>query len=240
MPLSNLCPEDFSRINEFMGSITKDQLRYVDCFVAQHICLLLPIAGACELAAFPMHKHPAYSFILSFSDTTTVVISDTKHRTQPNTIYFLSPNIPHHEICEVGIPRYIGVFISPAFLQKQSLSYKQYNLSLEKTTIFKSTDELLLVIKRFIIECKQHKPGSEILLEALSIEIAHALIRSMLNLHDKDCADVSRIEINRSIEYMRQNISEKLTLPLLSGFAGMSVSNFTRTFWQETGLSPID
>ncbi|MFA5325910.1 MAG: AraC family transcriptional regulator [Bacteroidales bacterium] len=192
------------------------------------------------MAALPMHKHPSYSFIISFSDTSIIQLPHGKINTKPNTIYFLSPFVPHHEICEVGLPRYLGVFISPDFLQEQAVSYKQYNLSFDETAAFPATDELLLVIKRFIRECKQKQAGYACMLESLSVKIAHALLRSMLNLQDNNYSHVSRIEINRSIEYMRQNISEKLSLSILASFAGMSVSHFSTSFHKKYNISPSE
>ena len=240
MPLLRNNAEKISQINDFMGDISANQLYNVDFFTAEHIGILMPIAGPCLLASTPMHKHPTYSCILSFSDTSITVLPNIRYRTQPNTIYLLPPNVPHHEICEVEIPRYVSIFIQPEFLNQQAKSYKQHNLILDKSSFFRATDELLLSIKRFIRESKQPKAGSAELLKVYSIEIVHALLRSMLNLHDKKCEEVSRLEINRSIEYMHQNITEKLTLSILANFAGMSISNYTRTFRKEIGLSPID
>jgi transcriptional regulator GlxA family with amidase domain len=148
--------------------------------------------------------------------------------------------MPHHEVNEVGIPRYVAIFIKPSFLEEQSRAYISCALDLEHWSTFDCNEELLYAVKRFIGENQHPKPASDILLEAISTEIVHILLRSMLSIQVTESAYVSRIEINRSIEYMRQNLSEKLTLPVLAAYANMSVSHFTRIFRMEIGRSPID
>jgi len=240
MPPSSYSAKDLFRITQLTGSITPEQLRYVDCFSARHLTIFMPIAGPCLMAISPKHVHPAHLFVVSFSDTTSIVLEHSKYRAQPNTVSYLPPLTPHHEVNETDIPRYVAILIEPSFLQEQTEAYNKYKPELHEWKVFPASDELLSVIKRFIEESKAQKAGAEMLLEALSVETAHLLLRSMLGLRIEDCVYASRIEINRSIEYMRQNLSEKLSLASLACFSGMSVSHFTRVFRQETGLSPID
>lgn len=241
MSISQPNNETIAEIQEFTGAIHPEQLRYVEYFTAtQQVAMFMPVAGPCMLAVSPMHSHPAHMFVLNFADSTSIVLEHNKYRAQPDTVSFLPCRIPHHEVNETGIPRYVAIFVRPGFMARQAEAYSAYNVQLDQWTVFPSSDELLSVIKRFISECKTRKAGSDLLLEALSVETVHVLLRSMIGLKANDCTPVSRIEINRSIEYMRQNLSEKLSLQVLASFARMSVSHFTRVFRQETGLSPID
>jgi AraC family transcriptional regulator len=229
-----------TQLTQLTGPITSEQLRHIDCFSARHMAMFMPIAGPCMLAISPMHTHPAHMFVVNFSDTTSIVLKHIRYRAQPNTVSYLPPNVPHHEVNETGIPRYVAIMVEPAFWEEQAKAYSQYKLELDGWKVFPAPDELLSVIKRFIGESKAQKAGADMLLEALSVETAHLLLRSMLGLKANGCVYVSRMEINRSIEYMRQNLSEKLTLASLACFSGMSVSHFARIFRQETGLSPIE
>lgn len=240
MPLQRPQSDSIAKIIEFTGITDHGQLRYVDCFPAKQMILFMPVAGPCMMAISPMHTHPTHLFVINFNDSTSIVLKQGKYRGQPNTVSYLPPNLPHHEVNETDIPRYIAIMIHPEFLQEQAKAYNNNAIELEKWMVFPSSNELLSAAKRFISECKNSKAGSEILLGALSIEIVHLLLRSMLGLKTTDCNHVSRIEINRCVEFMRQNLSEKLTLASLACFSGMSVSHFTRIFRQETGLSPID
>lgn len=240
MPKTNYSPELISQIENFTGSITAEHLCYVHSFVSSDVALFMPVAGPCQLAVTPMHTHPSYMFVISFSANSSIVTEQFTYKSEPNIVSFLPADIPHHEVNETGIPRYVAVFVKPEFLEKQARAYASEGLQLNRWTTFDCSEELLYAVKRFIGENQHRKPASDILLEAISIEMVHILLRSMLNIKATESANVSRIEINRSIEYMRQNLAEKLTLPVLAAYANMSVSHFTRVFRVETGRSPID
>jgi len=240
MPSTKPNPENFDQLKKIIGDIDPLQLQYVDSFPAQHMAMFMPIAGPCLMAISHMHTHPSHMFVINFANSTSIVLKQGKYQAQPNTVTYLPPNIPHHEVNETEIPRYVAILIEPQFMEQQAKAYNHSINELEKLMVFPASEELLSVVKRFIGECKDQKAGSGMMLEALSVETVHLLLRSMLKIKDNECVYVSRIEINRCIEHMRQNLSEKLTLASLSYYSGMSVSHFTRVFRQETGLSPID
>lgn len=231
---------DIAAIEEFTGPISPEQLRFVDSFVSSSMAIFMPVAGPCMLAVSSMHTHLEPLFVVNFSDSTSVVLEQGKYRAKANTVSYIPPNMPHHEVNEVEIPRYVAIMIRKDFLMEQAAVYTGHQVDLAKWHVFPSSDELISVAKRFISESKTNSPGAELVLHALSIETSHLLLRLMLGLKASGCLQVSRIEISRCIEFMRQNLSEKLTLSSLACFSGMSVSNFTRVFRQETGLSPID
>jgi AraC family transcriptional regulator len=240
MPVSKLKPTEEHFIQPFIGDFDADQLRFIDCFVSKKIAVFMPVAGPCMLAITPFHAHPSPLFVISFSDTTTIVFQDKRFRSSPNTVTFIPATIKHHERNDTEIPRYIAITILPDFLKEHAKSYTSKLPDWTQIQTFSLTNELLSTLKHFIGECKSAKDGSDNMLEAYSVEIVHHLLRSMMDIKAKSCLHASRIEINRCIEYMRQNLSEKLSLATLSCHAGMSVSQFTKVFRQETGLSPID
>jgi AraC family transcriptional regulator len=228
------------QIQRFAGDITAEQLRFVDFFASGEVMMFLPIAGPCYMAISPMHTHPTPLFVVSFTNTTTVVTKEKRIQSKPNTVCYIPEHQPHHEINENGVPRYVAIMVQTDFLNRCSSLYSS-NPVLEKNCIsFPASDELLTVIRRFISESKLSQTGSTDMLSALSTETVHLLLRLMTGTQPKTDCHISRNEISRSIEYMRENLSRKLTLDTLAFHAGMSVSQFTRVFRQETGLSPID
>lgn len=230
---------DIKEIKKFTGDITADHMQFVDCFVSENVAMFMPIAGPCLLAITPMHTHPAYMFVVNFTENISIVLEEGQFKSQPNTVFSLSPMIPHHEVSEVAIPRYVAIMVMSEFLHQHAEIYKKAP-ELNKHWGFPASDELLLLIKRFISESKSKKAGSDILLNAISIEVVHLLLRSTFGIQPENNEFASRVEINRCIEYMRQNLSEKHTLLTLACYSGMSVSHFTRVFRNETGSSPID
>jgi len=240
MSIATPQPEWIAQAKIFLGQIEPKQLCYVDSFIAQKVAVFMPAAVTCPASATPMHTHPAHMFMMNFADTTSIVLKNSRHLGQPNTVLYLPPDLLHQEVNESGVPRYVTILIDPLFLQQHAIDYKYFNPDLNSLNIFPASDVLLSATKRFIGECKVRKAGSDKLLDALSVEIVHILLRNMLGIKPDKCRQAYRIEINRCIEYMRQNLSEKLTLQSLATYSGMSVSHFTRIFRNETGLSPIE
>ncbi len=240
MPHTAYTPELVAKITEFTGKITAEHLRYVHSFVSKDMALFMPIAGPCQMAITPEHTHPSYMFIIGFSNNSSIITETFEYCSEPNKVYLLPPDIPHHEVNESGIPRYVAIFVKPEFIEQQAEAYHSEKPQLNDWFTFDCTEEILYSVKRFIGEYQNNKPGAKILLESISTEIMHLLFRSMLDIKPTESVNVSRIEINRCIEYMRQNLSEKLTLQVLSAYSNMSCSHFTRVFKTETGRSPID
>lgn len=229
-----------SHIESFTGYVTDEQIRLMDCFVARDLAVFMPVAGPCQMAISPMHTHPSHMVIVTFGTGTSIVTQDFTLQSKANMTYFLPAMVPHHEVNEVEIPRYVAIFINPEYWKRQVQAYDVDCETTSRWSVFDCTEELLSAIKRFMAECKFRKPGYQVLLEALSLEVAHNIVRALLGVVNGQCTNVSRMEINRCVEFMRQNISDKLTLSILASHVGMSVSHFARVFRAETGSSPID
>jgi AraC-like DNA-binding protein len=193
-----------------------------------------------HLAESPMHSHPAHMFVIYFTDTTTLVMPKNRYRSEPGHVVYLPPDAPHHMVNEARTPYDVAIFIHPAFMRAQAEVYQEYPLRLDQWSVFPSPKELLPAMKRFIGESKKRQTGFLPMQQALGMEVVHLLLRSMLGVEESHCGHFGRTEINRSIEYMWHNLSEKLTVDMLADSAGMSVPHFNRVFRQETGASPIN
>jgi AraC family transcriptional regulator len=231
---------DITKIRKLIGKITKDQLRYVDCYIGRHIGLFMPVGGACFQALSPLHSHPSYLFVLNFDDSTTMRLGKLTVTGRPGTFLALSPDIAHHELPSDSPPRYIAVLIDRIFFEEQ---LQQYPLGKKISfcgECFSAPPSLLISLKKFMFEAGGNLPGREKLLDAIGSEIAHILIRSIFGITSRDDRVSSRIEINRVIEFMHSNPGADITVESLAGIAYMSTSHFSRVFRKETGRTPMD
>jgi AraC family transcriptional regulator len=96
---------DLSKIRRLVGVVTKEQLRYVDCFVSEKTALFMPMGGPCYYALTPEHTHPAYLFVLNFTDQMSVRIDGKTIPGLPGKVFALSPDIPHQELPLDSPPR---------------------------------------------------------------------------------------------------------------------------------------
>lgn len=226
-------------IQKLVGNISPQQMRYVDAFVEQDIAIFMPIAGPCEYARTPEHIHPAYMVLIPFTDTYGIVYGEQKFNVRSGKVMVLAPNIPHHEIIDDDVPKYLVAMVAP---ERFDRVLKEYGLNPDSKEIngqFELNERLLPLFRQFIHEKSAALPGQKSICNALCEEICHATVRSMLQLEEPYISLSYRIEIEQAINYMYSHLHEKLSVDELAERAAMSVSTFMRTFKKETQQTPV-
>ncbi len=231
---------DLAAIRRLVGVITKEQLRYVDCFVADKIAMFMPVGGPCFYALTPEHTHPSYMFVYHFNDQNVVKIDGKKVSGKPGKVFALSPSVPHQELPSDSPPRYIGMFINRKFFEKQYQSCSGKKPALFRGWFFDADEGLSHLLKRFMMEADSRIAGADADLSALSVEICHALIRGIIKAPVPGDRVADRVEVSRAIEYLHSHVDEKITVDVLSAVARLSPSHFTRVFREDTGKSPME
>ncbi len=231
------------KIQEIVGSISEGQLINVDCYVAESVGIFMPVSGPCYYAVSPAHTHPSYMFIFMFDDVTQISINGETIPAQYGKVFALEPNVEHHEVYSNNTPKYIAVMIESHFFKTQ---LSDYNINYENNYDNKieygycePSSSLINLLKRFMIESSSNLPGSGKLLEALSLEICHNLIRSIINISVEQETISDRLEVSRAITFIHTHIDEKITVNQIAQEVNMSASHFSRIFKREIGLSPL-
>ena len=152
--------KDIQNIRKLVGTVTKEQLRYIDCFVGDKIALFMPVGGACFYALTPEHTHPSYMFVLNFDDRTSVRMDNRTIFGTHGTVSALSPGIPHQELPSDTPPRYICIMIEPGFFKEQYRSYSRRKPPKFRYEFVPPGPDLLPGLKRFMIEADSTRPGS--------------------------------------------------------------------------------
>ena len=231
---------NLAAIRRLVGAITKEQLRYVDSFVADEIALFMPVGGPCFYALTPEHTHPAYMFTLNFTDQIVVRLDGKNVAGRPGKVFALSPGIPHQELPSDSPPRYIGMMISRKFFDQQYRGCFGKNPALYRGAIFEAGEGLPLLLKRFMTEADSALPGNRAVLAALGVEICHSLIRAIVKAPALKSRVAERVEVGRVIEHIHSNVGEKITVESMASVACLSASHFARVFKMETGKAPME
>ncbi len=230
---------EIDRIISLVGDVSGEQLRYVDCFVGDEMGIFMPVGGACFYALTPEHTHPSYMFILPFDDRTSVSVGGRVLTSQPGKVSAYSPGVPHHEMPADQPPRYAAIMVKKTFFDSQLSSYAEWTGITFRGESFDAPRGLMSTLKRFMVEADNRIPGCDEVLRAIGIELCHALIRAMLGLQHGADRVGARMEIERAVEYIYTNLSEKITVEDLARAARMSASHFARVFREEVGIPPI-
>jgi AraC family transcriptional regulator len=232
--------DHMEKIQNLVGNIQMEQLRYVDCFVGDAVALFVPVAGPCLYSITPSHTHPSYMFLLSFSDRTVIKLNNTIIISEPGKLFAIAPGIPHQEIIESTPSRYVAIVVSAIFFEQQLLEYPAAHKAFSPFGLYQPYPNLGSLIKAFITEITNKPPGMNTIIHALSLEITHSIIRSIMPITCKPGLAVARLDINTVIEYLYSNLGHKITISEMAEIIHMSPSHFSRIFKKETGETPID
>jgi AraC family transcriptional regulator len=232
--------DKLTRIRRLVGSVNKEDLRYVDCFVGEEVSLFMPVGGACFYAVTPEHRHPAYLFVIPFDDRTAVKMDGEVLTCRRGRIFCLSPDIPHQELPAESAPRYIAVMIGRRFFERQLAHYGTARPVVFRGDSPVAPQNLLPALQRFMIEADDPRPGSAPVLDALSVEVCHVLIRAIMRMPAPKASMAERVEVNRAIEHLHGHLGEKISVETLAEVARLSPSHFGRVFRRETGRAPME
>lgn len=232
--------DDMIMIQNLVGDITESNLKYVDCYISEHLGIFIPSVGFCEYAIKPNHTHPSYSFVLSFSKEQSIIKPDIQLKPNHYLMAALSPYIPHEEEKQDMFTRYIALLISTELFEKTYAWYSDHEPDQYIWKQFLVHNDIMLYFRKFMSEYESKISGYNIHLNALATLITHSVIRSMLKVRIKTDTFSDKLEIQNIIEYMQQNYSNKLTNTNLAKQVNMSESHFIRLFKNETGTTPIE
>jgi AraC-like DNA-binding protein len=231
---------DLRRIRKLVGAVNREQLRYVDSFVADEVALFMPVGGACFYALTPEHTHPSYMFVLDFTARTSTRLDKKTIIGKPGKVLALSPDLPHQELPSDEPPRYIAIMISKQFFEKQYRSYSRKKPGVFRGIFLDPGEGFVHLLKRFMIEADSRTAGSSAVLDALGMEICHSIIRTIVRVPAPADRIADRVELNRAIEHLHTHLDDKITVESMARVAHLSASHFARVFKKETGKAPME
>lgn len=237
----NISKNELAKIQELVGKVSEEDLKYVDAFVSDCLGIFIPSVGFCQYAIRAGHTHPSYSFVVFFTEEQNFLKTAI---TLPDGHYLgacLSPDLPHQEEETDTFTRYAALFIDRNFFKQLRLNY----VATEPTQPyfwqqFPISPDTMTDIKRFMDECDRSERGSRPYLNALAELITHGLLRGLYPGDDLTQPTVAKLDVAAVIDYMEDHFSEKLTVAILARKMGLSQSQFTRRFKQETSSTPMD
>lgn len=227
-------------IQNLVGEITESNLKYVDCYISDELGIFIPSVGFCEYAITPQHTHPAYSFVLLFSKEQSIVVPEIEIVENHYLMTAISPDVPHEENISDSFTRYVAIFIAKKYFETQFTMYGKQSLEQFFWKQFLIEQDIMLYLKKFMLEFDNKIAGYEKVLDGLTAVITHQIIRRLINVKALSNFVFEKFEIEKVLEFMHQKFGEKLTVGKMAKIAKMSESHFIRCFKKETGVSPME
>lgn len=228
------------KIQSFVGDIDAHQLAFVESFLSEKMALFMPVGGYCGYSVTKNHTHPCSMFTIHFDDLGEIEFGGEIYQSQPDTTFFLSPGVPHHELTTNRPARFLALFLSEKLLEEVYRKYEQQK-KLPIAAIFPTPEGLLESLKAFMQESRSTFPQKEEILEGIVLRVVHILVRMLLGVDERQDHPqqiTENFRINRVVEYIYRNLDQKITLEGLAAHAHFSVSHFSQLFRRETGESP--
>ena len=237
----------YSIFQSLVGTVTEAEFKNisknVEMYMYDDLSIFIPCIDYCDYAITPQHRHPSYSFIYNYSGQGEIRVYGTVRSSsfgnKPNICAF-SPGIPHEEIVQDQFKSYMAVCISKKFYEQELKSYTDLKEKIFVGDFFEANDVILHALQRFIIESMSSLPCTSRILDAITLEITHLMIRHCYCISQASAKISQKIEINQLINYLNENYSKKVTVEEMAKIVNLSSSHFARIFKEETGSSPID
>lgn len=168
----------------------------------------------------PTHAHELAHFCLVLDGTYTETIGSRTYNRAPATLVYYPTDVSHSERHHTN-GRHFLVEIS----QKGSEQIKNYGLTINEPLALSDSDARWLV-SRMYREFSQADKLSALALESLTTELLIFAAR-----HSERRGDTRRPRwLERTIEILREDNAESLSLSELSQFAGVHPTHLARTF----------
>jgi AraC family transcriptional regulator len=217
-------------------------LKIVDIYMDTDICLII----SKESMDFPdraQHVHDSYEFTIPSSAMPYASLENRCLSIEKGKILPINSGQAHGSYKPMPNKRLISLNVDHDTLNEIAYSiYGKSNVSFKQGDYVYSK-ELNELIHLFIQECKNPQPGRKLVLKSISTQImVHLLrnIKSNMPLLVSSEYTTAKKNIDKAIEYLRDQYSEEISLEEAAKVANLTPYHFIKTFKAYTGKTPYE
>ena len=183
----------------------------------------------------------SYVFVIPLFEIPPLKIDNEKQIVETGSLFPINPGQLMSTTLETEVKGSINMVIDREFLQSICFSaFEKKEIHFKNESIIFGS-EIQKLVKSYEEECKYKQPGYELNIEALSIQIAVALIRQsksnviqFINNHKYSEKD----SIHKVIEFLRTQYNKDISFKDVAKIANFSPYHFINIFKEETGKTP--
>ncbi len=230
---------DFKRVREFAGSVSPEDLKYVDYYIGEHMGIFIPNGGLFEYALEP-HRLPAYVFAYMYHEHGYVSIDNRLISFKPGGLLCISPTVERYEVPMDLQSRYCAVNIRKEHIEALYTEYTGKCIPEFRGEYYELTHEIPELVKNYIYEYTQKRLGYETICSSLENIIIKKILRCIIGEKIELKGLNVRFEVEKAVQFMYQNMHNKITLDDLANASQMSISRFSFIFKEQLGASPME
>ena len=187
-----------------------------------------------------LHSHKEYEFMIPISGIPNILIGSSNIKVENNTVYPIVSQQSHgmeHLACNCKI---LNIVIKAPYLEEIGRSLLGKASLPFQHAKFKLSDELKILIKLYMDECKFKQTGYEFIMESLSNQITVHLIRCAESDYyrvDRSRPRQLKTNIDKAVEFLKEYYSHEFTLEDVAKTVNLSPYHFSRVFKEQMGRS---
>lgn len=240
-PLPDLPESAWAFIRELVGDVKVEHQHFVEIFLGEKMAVFIPTGKYCRYA-ITMHSHPSPRFTFHFDDLGMIELNGQVIQSNPEQTSYISPGLVHRELIGKRPSRYVALFILEDILNNVAMEYNRSLKNLPPLHRFPTPAGILDTLKVFMEESRRELPGKNEILNSITLQVAHTLVRNLFDIGSSDSIQLNLISenfhINKAIEFIYKNLDKKITIEQLASVANLSASHFTSVFRKEMDESP--
>lgn len=213
-------------------------LQNIEYFVSDNLALVLPINEQFEYSSKKNHTHPAYLFLITYDEYTSLKIAKEHITSVPQNLYCISPDISHHEDSILNTPRYCAIFIKKEYFEKCFSLYSDKVINFKGEAYTLKNNKLNNLVKEFIFY-DDSKTNSNDIKNSYANLITHHILMSIFHVKS-DTINIENSDLNSIVHYINTHFHEDITLDDLSKRANLSLTQINRLFRKELRITPIN
>jgi AraC family transcriptional regulator len=190
------------------------------------------------------HEHPEHFIEVVFHGNVSYEVSrrgqTRRFLSQPRTICLL-PRGSEHEVNWLQETQHIVLALKPCLLSNASEEIVHEN-NIELVEHWDLIDRhISALLMEMVADLEDGSPAGPLYGDSLANSLALYLLKRYSNVTmrlEPYRGGLPRSKLNRVLEYINANLSDKIELSVLANVAGVSAYHFARAFKQSTGESP--
>ncbi len=217
-------------------------IKKVDICMDTDVCVIVS-GSTIDFPEKAQHVHDSYEFTIPYTVMPYLQLGKDHYVGEKDKIYPINSGQAHGPYGSMFNTHLLSLNIDSDFLNEIAFSiYGKSNVYFKQGN-YSFGNDLKALIKMFVEEYRDSRPGRKLTLKCLSTQIAVHMFRqidsNMPFLFSSDC-NTAKKNIDRAIEYLRNQYDGKYSLDETAGMAHLSPYHFIKVFKSYTGKTPYE